>query len=164
MLVASMNPCPCGYYGDGTARCHCSPTQIENYVGHLSGPMLDRLDLHIQVDPVKAEELVGDDYGESSEEVARRVLAAREIQQRRFAKEGIFTNAAMNAELLHRYCNIGKAENDFLKEVIKRLNLSGRAYSRILKISRTIADLEGCEMISLQHLAEAVKYRSLDRR
>lgn len=164
MLVASMNPCPCGYYGDGTSRCHCSLTQIENYVGRLSGPLLDRLDLHIQVDPVKAEELVGENFGEPSEAVAQRVQAAREIQQRRFAKEGIFTNAAMNAELLCKFCGVGKAENDYLKEVIKRLNLSGRAYSRILKLARTIADLESSERISLQHIAEAVKYRSLDRR
>lgn len=164
MLVASMNPCPCGYYGDGTSRCHCSLTQIENYVGRLSGPLLDRLDLHIKVDPVKAEELVGDDFGETSEVVAQRVLAARRIQQGRLEKEGIFTNAAMNAEMLHKYCFVGNAGNDYLKEIIKRLNLSGRAYSRILKLARTIADLEGSETISLQHLAEAVKYRSLDRR
>jgi len=163
MLVASMNPCPCGYYGDGSGRCHCSLAQVENYRNRISGPMMDRLDLQIWVDPVKPEELVDDTLEESSEMVAARVLAARRIQMERFAKEKIFTNSQMDAGLLRKYCNIGKAENEYLKEIIRKLRLSGRAYSRILKISRTIADLSGNAAISLADIAEAVRYRSLDR-
>jgi len=163
MLVASMNPCPCGYYNDGSGKCHCSLSQIENYVGRLSGPMMDRIDLQIPVSPIKPEELVNEDYGESSEVVAQRVLQAREVQRKRFAGEGIFTNSEMNAEQLRKYCRVGQAKNDFLKDVIRKLKFSGRAYTRILKISRTIADLAGEESISMQTLAEAIRYRSLDR-
>lgn len=163
MLVASMNPCPCGYYNDGTSRCHCSLTQIDNYVGRLSGPMMDRIDLHIHVSAVKPEDLVNEELGESSEVVAKRVAAARGIQLKRFAGEGIFTNSEMNAEQLRRYCDVGKSGNEFLKEVIRKLNLSGRAYTRILKIARTIADLAGNGSVTMPDIAEAIRYRSLDR-
>ena len=125
--------------------------------------MQDRLDLHIWVDPVNAEDLVDEALEEPSEIVAQRVASARAIQLERFAKEKIFTNSQMDAGLLRKYCHIGRTENEFLKEIIRKLRLSGRAYSRILKISRTIADLAGNESISLPDIAEAVRFRSLDR-
>ena len=171
MLIASMNPCPCGYYGDGTGRCHCTPQQIATYMARISGPMMDRLDMHIRCDNVAAEDLMGGDEAESSEVIAERVIRARKVQLARFRDEtarkptgeGVFTNAQMDAALLRRYCALGPQESEFLKKAIVRLNLSARAYSRILKLARTIADLAGSPEIGLPHLAEAIGYRSLDR-
>ena len=163
MLIASMNPCPCGYYGDGTGRCHCTPQQVAGYMARISGPMMDRLDMHIQCDSVPAEELLGGGEEEASSLIAQRVLRAREIQLARFRTEGIFTNSQMNAALLRRYCPIDARGTAFLTEAIRRLNLSARAYSRILKLARTIADLAGSPAISLPHLSEAIRFRSLDR-
>lgn len=163
MLIASMNPCPCGYYGDESGRCRCSRAAVENYMARLSGPMMDRLDIHLWVKALKDNELVDEAPAEASSVIAARVVAARNLQKERFRKEGIFTNSQMSQELLQRYCATGDAEKKFLREVIRRLNLSARAYSRILKLARTIADLEGCGSISLKHISEAVQYRNLDR-
>ncbi len=171
MLIASMNPCPCGYYGDGTGRCHCTPQQIATYMARISGPLMDRLDMHIQCDNVAAEELLGSVDEEPSALIAERVLRAREIQLARFRGEsarrpngeGVFTNAQMDASMLRRYCALGPRETSFLTDAIRKLNLSARAYSRILKLARTIADLAGSSAITLPHLSEAIRFRSLDR-
>ena len=163
MLIASMNPCPCGYYGDGTGRCHCTPQQIATYMARISGPMMDRLDMHIQCGNVAAEELMGGIDEEPSASIAERVVRAREIQLTRFRTDGIFTNSQMNAALLRRYCALEQKETVFLTEAIRKLNLSARAYSRILKLARTIADLAASPAITLPHLSEAIRFRSLDR-
>ena len=162
MLIASMNPCPCGYYGDPSGRCNCTQTAIERYVSKLSGPMLDRMDMQIFVRRVSSEELVENELAESSADIAARVVAARKIQAERFRKENIFTNSQMNVEQLRRHCNIGEVEKRFLKGMVDKMNLSARAYGRILKLSRTIADLDGDNFISLQHISEAVQYRNFD--
>jgi len=163
MLIASMNPCPCGYFGDSSGRCTCSRASIDKYMARLSGPMLDRMDLQIWCDRVSGSELLDIRANESSEEIAKRVVAARAIQQKRFAEDGIFTNSQMNAEMIGRYCTIGDSEREFLKTVIEKLHFSARACSRILKLSRTIADLAASDDITLAHLSEAVQYRNLDR-
>ena len=163
MLIASMNPCPCGYYGDGTGRCHCTPQQIATYMARISGPLMDRIDMHIRCDSVPAEDLLKGADAEPSAAIAQRVVRAREIQVARFRADGIFTNSQMNAALLRRYCALGVRETEFLKNAISRLNLSARAYSRILKLARTIADLAASPDIRLPHLAEAIGFRSLDR-
>ncbi len=163
MLIASMNPCPCGYYGDGTGRCHCTPQQIATYMARISGPLMDRLDMHIRCDSVPAEDLLKGADAEPSAAIAERVVRAREIQVARFRADGIFTNSQMNAALLRRYCALGARETEFLKNAISKLNLSARAYSRILKLARTIADLAASPEIRLPHLAEAIGFRSLDR-
>lgn len=163
MLIASMNPCPCGYYGDGTGRCKCTPSQISNYLSRISGPMMDRLDMHVFCRNVSAEELTSEECGECSADIAARVAAAREIQMKRFSGEEIFTNSQMNAAQLRRYCTIGQKESSFLKKAIEKLNLSARAYGRILKLARTIADLDGNNFISLQNIMEALQFRNLDR-
>ena len=164
MLIASMNPCPCGYRGDGTGRCQCTPSQVEKYMGKVSGPMMDRIDMHIFVESVPATDLVKGGGRECSADIAARVLEARRIQQKRFEGTGIFTNAQMNATMIRKICKLGSSETDFLEAAIVRLNLSARAFSRILKLSRTIADLAASPEIGLQHLAEAFQYRSLDRK
>lgn len=163
MLIASMNPCPCGYWGDGTGRCRCSPTQRSAYLNRLSGPFLDRIDIQVWCAQPDPEELTSTKESEPSEEVAGRILKARELQMERFRGEPIFTNARMDAGMLAEFCALGPNEEKFVREVMKKLNLSARAYSRILKLSRTIADLEGNKFISLQNIAEAVRFRSLDR-
>ncbi len=163
MLIASMNPCPCGHYGDGTDRCTCTPMQIRNYMGRISGPMMDRLDMHIFCRSVSAADLTSDEKAEDSASIAARVAAARRIQMKRFAGEGIFTNSQMNTAQIRQFCVIGRTENEFLKNAIEKLNLSARAYSRILKLARTIADLEGNNLISLQNITEALQFRNLDR-
>lgn len=164
MLIASMNPCPCGYAGDGTGRCSCSRSRIDNYMARLSGPLVDRIDMSVHVRNVSGDDLVTSGNEESSETIARRVSEARMIQEKRFRGTGIYTNSQMSADMIERYCAAGENEKQFLKMIIRRLNLSARAYSRILKISRTIADLDASETIGLQHISEAVQFRSLDRR
>lgn len=163
MLVASMNPCPCGYWGDGTSRCHCTPSQRLAYLSRLSGPFLDRMDLHIWCSQPRPEELTDTAFSESSEAMKSRIVRARDIQSERFRNENIFTNSQMDAEMLRRYCDIGEQGTKYLKDVLRKMNLSARAFSRILKLSRTIADLSGEKFISLQNIAEAVRFRSLDR-
>jgi magnesium chelatase family protein len=165
MLAAAMNPCPCGFWNDPTRECRCSPMQIQRYVGRISGPLLDRIDIHIDVPAVKFRELRGDTHPEtdSSSTIRNRVIAARERQLKRFASEKIFSNAAMTPRMIRRYCRIDSASEQMLEHAMTRVGLSARAYDRILKVSRTIADLEGSEKIQSPHVSEAVGYRSLDR-
>ena len=171
MLVASMNPCPCGYYGDDSGRCGCSRGAVEGYLSRISGPMMDRIDLQIWVKSLSAAELLGRTEAgrplpeeESSALIAARVAAARAIQQARFAGEGIFTNAAMNARQLDRWCPLSEACRQTLEKILDRMGLSARAYTRILKVARTIADLEGVPDLLPAHLLEAAGFRFLDRR
>jgi magnesium chelatase family protein len=165
MLAAAMNPCPCGYWSDPTRECRCSPLQIQRYVGRISGPLLDRIDIHIDVPAVKFRELAGDEAFEtdSSAVIRRRVMNARQRQVRRFKGEKIFANAAMTPRMIRAHCQIDAASERMLESAMTRLGLSARAYDRILKVSRTIADLEGSEKINSTHVSEAVGYRSLDR-
>ncbi len=164
ILVGAMNPCPCGYSTDPNNECSCSSMQIQKYMSRISGPLLDRIDIHIEVPAVKISELARKDPGERSENIRNRVQSARKIQIRRFNDlRGIYSNADMDTKLIRRYCKIDKTGEALLNNAINRLGLSARAYDRILKVSRTIADLSGAEEILPQHLAEAIQYRSLDR-
>lgn len=165
MLVAAMNPCKCGYFGDPAHNCTCSEPQIKQYLSKISGPLLDRIDLHVEVPSVKYEELEKKSGGETSAQIKKRVNAARQIQQKRFAgTEGVYSNSQMTTKMVDEYCSLGTAEKTLLKGAFERLGLSARAHNRILKVARTIADLDGAENIQSQHLAEAIQYRSLDRR
>jgi magnesium chelatase family protein len=165
MLAAAMNPCPCGFWNDPTRECRCSPLQIQRYVGRISGPLLDRIDIHIDVPAVKFRELAGDEAPEtdSSETIRQRVITARSRQIKRFHNEKIFCNAAMTPRMIRKHCQIDEPSERLLEQAMIRQGLSARAYDRILKVSRTIADLEGCERIASTHVSEAVGYRSLDR-
>ena len=163
MFVASMNPCPCGYYGDPTHRCKCSEREIAHYLSRISGPLMDRIDMHVFVERVPAELLVSEVDAEPSGAIAERVARARQIQQRRFAADGIFTNSAMNAEMIARYCRLTASQMAFLDKIIDKLGISARAYSRILKLARTISDLAGEKEITQEAIAEALQYRNLDR-
>lgn len=164
MLVCSMNPCPCGYYGAKDKNCTCSDRQIEAYINKISGPLLDRIDIHVEVEAVEYDKLEGDKREESSEEIRKRVNKARKIAMERYKEYGIYSNSELTQELIQKYCKLGKKERDLLKEAFNKLGFTARAYTRILRISRTIADLDGKENIELKHLAEAIKYRDLDRK
>ena len=165
MLAAAMNPCPCGFWNDPTRECRCSPLQIQRYVGRISGPLLDRIDIHIDVPAVKFRELAGEEAPEtdSSDTIRNRVIVARERQLKRFRGEKIFSNAAMTPRMIRKHCQIDTASEQLLEQAMIRQGLSARAYDRILKVSRTIADLQGCDHIGATHVSEAVGYRSLDR-
>jgi magnesium chelatase family protein len=167
MLAAAMNPCPCGFFNDPTRECRCTPLQIQRYVGRISGPLLDRIDIHIDVPAVRFKELAASlaqsSEPEASAIIRERVMRARERQRERLSGEGIFANAAMSPRLIRRFCRIDAESENLLERAMARLGLSARAYDRILKLSRTIADLEGSELIRASHVAEAVGYRSLDR-
>lgn len=164
MFVASMNPCPCGYYGDPTHHCVCSPGQISRYLSKISGPLLDRIDLHVEVPVVPFAQLSQMKPGESSATIRERVIKARQIQEQRFANDkGVYCNAQMTERMLHLYAEPDNQSLDMLRTAMERLSLSARAYSRILKVARTIADLEGSERVQSHHIAEAIGYRSLDR-
>lgn len=166
MLATAMNPCPCGFWNDPTRECRCTPLQIQRYVGRISGPLLDRIDIHIDVPAVRFKELRGAQAvpeGESSAAIRARVIAARERQRARFEREGIFSNTQMSPRLIRKYCLIDPESERLLESAMTRQGLSARAYDRILKVSRTIADLAGCAEIGALHVAEAVGYRSLDR-
>ena len=164
MLVASMNPCPCGYYNHPTKACVCSPGQVQKYLNRISGPLLDRIDLQIEVIPVPFEKMSDARAGESSEAIRQRVVAARKIQEQRYAQTpGVYCNAQMTSRLLAQYARPNEQGLALLKNAMTRLNLSARAYDRILKVARTIADLEGAEQVESHHLAEAIGYRNLDR-
>jgi len=164
MLAAAMNPCPCGFFGDATRECHCSPPQIQRYVSKISGPLLDRIDIHIEVPAVKYKELRGDVEIESSAAVRERVLRARQIQIDRYLTEkNIYANAQMPPKLIRKHCSISAEGEKLLESAIQRLGLSARAHDRILKVSRTIADLDGAASIQPKHLSEAIQYRTLDR-
>jgi magnesium chelatase family protein len=163
MLVAASNPCPCGYYGEGD-RCTCTAGQRAGYLSKLSGPIMDRIDIQIWVHPVETSALVRGGKAEASAVIAERVLRAREIQRKRFAGSGIFTNAEMSSKQLEAFCPLDEPCKELLERLIDKLGLSARAYTRIIKIARTIADLAGCSDICPAHLAEAASYRFLDRR
>jgi len=164
MMVASMNPCPCGYYNHPEKDCVCSPGVVQKYLNKISGPLLDRIDLHVEVTPVSFNELSTKKIGESSNDIRTRVIEAREIQEKRFEKnEGVHANAQISSKILKEICEIDQAGKDLLKKAMDKLGLSARAYDRILKVARTIADLEKSEPIKTEHLAEAIQYRSLDR-
>ncbi|KAF0243016.1 MAG: magnesium chelatase family [Chitinophagaceae bacterium] len=164
MLIASMNPCPCGYYNHPDKECTCAPGMVQKYLNKVSGPLLDRIDLHVEVTPVAFNALNSQAKGEPSVEIRNRVIAARAIQAERFKNElGIYANAQMSASKLREVCVLNKVCDNLLKRAMEKLNLSARAYDRILKVSRTIADLAGSNDIQPEHLAEAIQYRSLDR-
>lgn len=165
MLIASMNPCPCGYYNHPDKECTCPPGAVQKYLNKVSGPLLDRIDLHVEVTPVPFSELSNTaSQGEGSLPIRERVIAARERQEVRYSKqEGMYCNAQMSSRQLREICVIGSAGEALLKRTMERLNLSARAYDRILKVSRTIADLADSDIIKIEHLAEAIHYRSLDR-
>jgi magnesium chelatase family protein len=165
MLAAAMNPCMCGYWGDPTRECRCTPLQVQRYVNRISGPLLDRIDIHVDVPAVKFKELASTSApeGESSARIRERVVRARGRQRERLRGERIFSNAQMSPRLIRKYCRIDAEGERLLESAMTRLGLSARAYDRILKVSRTVADLEGSEEIRPRHVAEAVGYRSLDR-
>jgi magnesium chelatase family protein len=164
MFVASMNPCPCGYYGDPTHHCACTPGQIQRYMNKISGPLMDRIDIHCEIQAVPFAQISQLEPGEPSEKIRERVIAARNIQEDRFkAYKGIHCNAQMTDKMLHEFAEPDGASLDMLRMAMERLKLSARAYSRILKVARTIADLEGSEKVESHHIAEAIGYRNLDR-
>ena len=163
MLVATMNPCPCGYFGDRTRTCRCSPQQIRQYQAKISGPLLDRIDLHIEVPSVKYRALSNKEEGEASSTIKERVNKARNLQLKRYEGDGIFCNARMTEKQIKIHCPINEESHKLLEMAIEKLGLSARAINRILKVSRTIADLENKEAIESSHVAEAIQYRSLDR-
>lgn len=164
MLVASMNPCPCGFYNHPEKECICPPGMVQKYLSKISGPLLDRIDLHVEVTPVNFTELASERLSEKSEEIRSRVVQAREIQVKRFEdKTDVYCNAQMSSKSVREICRIDEAGQLLLKKAMEKLGLSARAYDRILKVSRTIADLAASEEIQLEHLAEAINYRSLDR-
>jgi magnesium chelatase family protein len=170
MLIASMNPCPCGYYGDPTHHCVCTPGQISRYLSKISGPLLDRIDIHCEIQAVPFAQLSQMQPGEPSSAIRERVIRARQIQTERFStlpKQGgqgrVHCNAQMTEKMLHDYAEPDAASLDMLRMAMERLKLSARAYTRILKVARTIADLAGSEKVESMHIAEAIGYRSLDR-
>ncbi len=164
MLVCSMNPCPCGNYGNPYQECTCTPSQIQKYQSKISGPLLDRIDIHIEVQAVKYQELTTESDGEHSRQIRERVIKARQIQAERFrGKKNIFKNADMGSKEIRKYCTLDNRSQEILKIAMNKLGLSARAYDKILKVARTIADLDNSESIQPQHISEAIQYRSLDR-
>jgi len=164
MLAAAMNPCPCGYFGDPTRECHCTPPMIQRYVSKISGPLLDRIDIHIEVPAVKYKELRAPSTSEDSAAIRARVISAREKQRERFASEKkTYANAQMAPRLIRKHCAISPEGEKLLENAITRLGLSARAHDRILKVARTIADLDSSSSLEPKHLSEAIQYRTLDR-
>jgi magnesium chelatase family protein len=164
MLIASMNPCPCGYYNHPEKECTCPPGAVQKYLNKISGPLLDRIDLHVEVTPVPFSELSTLRPQETSAAIREKVISARSIQEERYKDvNGVYCNAQMSSKMLKEICVISTPGQNLLKTAMERLNLSARAYDRILKVSRTIADLAGSADIKVEHLAEAIQYRSLDR-
>ena len=163
MLVCAMNPCPCGHLGDILKECMCTPPMIQRYRSKISGPLIDRIDIHVDVPRVRFGELRDERKGETSCEVRDRVNAARRTQAGRFKGTGIYSNSRMSSKQLKKYCHVGDESIRLLESVVEKLGFSARAYTRILKVARTIADLEGLEAILPSHIAEAVQYRTLDR-
>ena len=164
MLVAAMNPCPCGYYTDPSRECTCHPAQIHKYLGKISGPLLDRFDIHLEAPAVKYQELIGQGASETSHSIRERITATRQRQSQRYRNDpGVFVNAHLGPRLIRSYCHLGPEGHALLKAAMTRLSLSARAYHRILKVARTIADLEGEENIQPAHVGEAIQYRALDK-
>ncbi|HVN96381.1 MAG TPA: ATP-binding protein [Syntrophorhabdaceae bacterium] len=164
MLVAAMNPCPCGYFADTRRSCTCSGSQIHKYRSRISGPLLDRMDIHIEVPPVTIRELSLDREEESSVLIRERVVNARRIQAERFKGKKIYANSQMPTRIIKKHCGLGEDAHNLLEKAIEKFGLSPRAYHRILKVARTIADIEGLEHIEEPHVAEALQYRVLDKR
>ncbi len=164
ILIASMNPCPCGNYGSKTKECRCSSAQIHKYLSKLSGPIMDRIDLHVEVDNVTYDDLTSTQEAESSASIKQRVDKARKVQLERFSDSKIYSNAKMNAAQTKKYCQLDEEGKKIMELAFNNLNLSARAHDRILKVARTIADIDGCKDIQPQHIAEAIQYRSLDRK
>jgi magnesium chelatase family protein len=165
MLAAAMNPCPCGYFNDKSRECMCTPPMIQRYVAKISGPLLDRIDIHIEVPAVQYKELRGGAAAEGSAEIRARVMAARENQRKRFLKSGdkIYSNAQMTTRQIRTHCELGADSERLLERAMQQQGLTARAHDRILKVARTVADLEGAENLTVAHLAEAIQYRTLDR-
>ena len=164
IFIASMNPCPCGYYGSSIKECICKPEQIKRYINKISGPMLDRIDLHIEVESVKYEKFNSNEQSETSEQIRYRVNQARKIQIDRYIEYGILSNSELTPRLIDKYCTLNLQSKKMLENAFERLGLSVRAYNKILKVARTIADLDNSKNIELPHIAEAIQYRSLDRK
>lgn len=162
MMIASMNPCECGYYGSDFKKCTCNTKSIKRYLGKISGPMLDRIDLHIEVKPVEYEKLAITNKSETSKEIRDRVNEARNIQLERYKKIGIFCNAELDSSLLDKFCKLDKKSQEIMQKAFERFGLSARAHDKILKIARTIADLDNSKEIQYKHIAEAIQYRALD--
>ena len=166
MLAAAMNPCPCGYHGDRTRECHCGPPAIQHYVSKISGPLLDRIDIHVDVPAVNYKELRGDgNNAETSGRIRERVIRARDVQLARFAASGerVFSNAQMGAGQIRKHCELGPDSERMIERAMQQQGLSARAHDRILKVARTVADLDGNPGIESKHIAEAIQYRTLDR-
>ena len=164
MLVAAMNPCPCGHYTDPRRECRCTPRQIETYRRRISGPLLDRIDIHVDVPRVEYREMTSSRPAETSAAIRARVEEARRVQHRRFEGQGTFTNARMTSRHVREHCQVDSDGQVLLRQAMDVLGFSARAYTKILKLSRTIADLEGAEAIAPHHVSEAINYRTLDRR
>ena len=164
MLVASMNPCPCGFYGSKEKECSCISQSISRYLSRISGPLLDRIDIQVEVSPVKYKYLEQENKEETSKQIKDRVNNARKIQLQRYKKEGIYSNSQLTPKMLSKYCVLGEKEKLILEQAFNNLGLSARAYGRILKVARTIADLDSKENIEVNHIAEAIQYRSLDKK
>ncbi len=164
MMICAMNPCPCGYYGHPTRPCTCTNDAAQRYLNRVSGPLIDRLDIHIDVPPVDFENLSGTSKAESSAEIKKRVEKARAIQHKRFEGTKITCNAKMDAKNTRKFCQMTDNAMLILKTAFERLSLSARAYDKVLRIARTIADLDNCEIIETHHITEAIQYRSFDRR
>lgn len=164
MLIASMNPCPCGYYGSKEKECTCRPEAISRYMSKISGPLLDRIDIHIEVSPVKYNKLDSTETIESSMQIKERVDKARRLQRERYKALKIFSNSELTPKLIDKFCKLDTNSKKVLESAFEKLGLSARAYGRILKLARTIADLDNKENIEVQHIAEAIQYRSLDKK
>lgn len=164
MFIASMNPCECGYYGNPEKECTCTPSSIKKYISKISGPLLDRIDIHIEVVPVKYEKLDCLSRNETSEEIRKRVNKARKIQLERYKGLKIYSNAELDSSLVEKFCRLDEKGKEIMKKAFDRLGLSARAYNKILKLARTIADLDGSANIEYKHIAEAIQYRSLDKK
>lgn len=164
MFIASMNPCPCGYFGSKEKECKCKPEQIRKYINKISGPLLDRIDIHIEVAGIKFSKLQSDKKLENSKEIKNRVNKARKIQIKRYKEYNIYSNSELTPKLIEKFCKLNNDSKIILEKAFKKLGLSPRAYGRILKVARTIADLELQTEISHKHLVEAIQYRSLDRK
>lgn len=164
MLVASMNPCPCGFYGSKERECTCTTQAIQKYMGKISGPLLDRIDIQVEVTPVKYEKLQNEKEVETSEEIKIRVDKARKIQRERYQKLDIYSNSELTPKLMEKYCKLDKEGKQILQKAFDNLGLSARAHGRILKVARTIADLDEKENIEISHIAEAIQYRNLDKK
>lgn len=164
MLIASMNPCPCGFLGSKEKNCTCSPQAISRYIGKISGPLLDRIDIQVEATPVKYQKLNSEEQIESSENIKKRVDMARRIQQERYKESKIYSNSQLTPKLIEKYCKLDEDGKNILQSAFERLGLSARAYGRILKVARTIADLSGSANIEKNHIVEAIQYRSLDKK